>query len=117
MTKEFDLTKPVQTRDGRTARILCTDREGWEWPVVALIKSKTGIEGVCSYLRSGRLKGASESTLDLINVPEKRTLWLNVYTSGSVSSPGHRSKAIASTHAHRTRIACIEITYEEGEGL
>ena len=42
MTK-FDPTKPVQTRDGREARIICTDveRKG-DWPIVALIKTSDG---------------------------------------------------------------------------
>lgn len=29
MSKKLDLTKPVQTRDGRNVRILCTDASAW----------------------------------------------------------------------------------------
>lgn len=31
-----DTTRPIITRDGRSARIICTDRVG-KWPIVALI--------------------------------------------------------------------------------
>lgn len=34
--KAFDPTKPVQTRDGRKARIICTDAKG-VLPIIALV--------------------------------------------------------------------------------
>lgn len=37
----FELTKPVKTRDGRAARIICVDRDHDEYPIVALVQDKT----------------------------------------------------------------------------
>ena len=42
MNKPFDPLKPVQTRDGRKARIICTDRKMDGFPILALIPSHSG---------------------------------------------------------------------------
>ena len=52
----FDPTRPVQTRDGRPARIVATDRHcpGEDVSIVALVKDKTGTrENVLAYRRDG----------------------------------------------------------------
>lgn len=47
--------------------------------------------------------------------PEKKEGWLNIYSNGSGNL--HESRVPADLHAAASRIACIKITYEEGEGL
>jgi hypothetical protein len=81
--KAFDPTKPVQTRDGRPARILCTDKRGNGYPILALITEDSGEEFACSFTVNGHncsdgLDGL-ELPCDLVNVPEKREGWINVY--------------------------------------
>ena len=69
MTK-FDPTKPVQTRDGREARIICTDveRKG-DWPIVALIKTSDG-ERPYLYKEDGcTFEDRRMDPDDLINIP------------------------------------------------
>ena len=62
----IDLTKPVQTADGRKARVLCTDRAEGQWPVVALITGIDGRESIYGYNLLG--KHLYYRDLDLINI-------------------------------------------------
>ncbi len=71
----FDPTKPVQTRDGRKARIICVDAAG-KRPIAALITCiDTGEEDPEVFFSDGRYCGHDdgESRIDLINVPEEET--------------------------------------------
>lgn len=116
----LDITKPVQTRDGRKVRILATDMKG-NYPLVGLVTELSGneiihtydVDGVFVTLRKG-------SPHDLINVPAKplkRLVYLNVYKDTVV---GYNSEAIAKIYKLSTCLACAvptEITYNEGEGL
>lgn len=79
MTKPFDPTKPVQTRDGRTARILCTDykakRHGRDImrPILALVATRLDPESevVYTFCPDGKHTPEQEMGLDLVNIPEK----------------------------------------------
>jgi hypothetical protein len=67
----FDPTKPVQTRDGRKARIICTDA-CCEDPIIALVDSN-GHEYVFWYSLTGKhSRDDIESDNDLINIPEPK---------------------------------------------
>jgi hypothetical protein len=48
-------------------------------------------------------------------MPEKVTRFINVYSSGNTSL--HMTRANADHFCDDTRIACIPISYAEGEGL
>lgn len=43
----------IVTRDGRQARIICSDKEGY-YPIVALVKKSCGVENTYSYNKEGR---------------------------------------------------------------
>ena len=79
MTK-LDLTKPVQTRDGRPVRILCMDRKS-KYPIVGLVLKKDGSETTESWLADGGYHyPACIGENDLINVPPKPVKYfVNVY--------------------------------------
>lgn len=118
----LDYTKPVRTRDGRPARVICTDRALNDRPVIALVKMEDGHEGVCAYTREGRYTKTFLDPLDLVNVPEKVRVryWLNVYPPDTPNYLGfHESRDAADGLAAPGRIACIEIDreVEVGEGL
>lgn len=73
-------------------------------------------------LRWAALRLAQEAEIDgpfdFINVPEKRTVWVNVYAH-RIGGP-YLSKADADDDyrfATDTRIACVPLTYTVGEGL
>ena len=111
----FDPTKPVRTRDGRPARIVCTDARG-TFPVVALVADEDGDESPREYTLSGHVhSGAAPNNLDLINAPERHVRWVNVYSAGGCT--GHKTRHDADTWNDSGRIACVRLEFEEGEGL
>lgn len=85
--KPFDLEaakagKPVCTRDGRKARIICFDAK-CNKPIVALIYD-CNKETVFQYLESGRFFVDQIDKYDLMMFPQKKEGWVNVYKSYNV---------------------------------
>ena len=79
--KPFDIQKaregkPVCTRDGRKARIICFDLQA-DKPIVALI-TNDDIEEVHFYYDNGRSDQYQEYRYDLMMLPEKKEGWVNV---------------------------------------
>lgn len=109
------------TRDGKKARVICTDRQGY-CSVIALI-SESGKEHPRSFHENGRCYPEADCPDDLINAPApKRKVrvdgWLNVFDDGDLYWYLYQTREAADDHA-RDRIACIHIEHEveEGEGL
>ena len=80
--KPFDLEaakagKPVCTRDGRKARIICFDAKG-DKPIIALVEMGTA-ETPNNYPIDGKAVSAKEASCDLMMLPEKKEGWINVY--------------------------------------
>lgn len=76
-------TRPIVTRDGRAVRIVCTDRNHKEHPIVALVLID-GEERVCSYTEDGMYLSDTHSR-DLFFAPEPKTKkvgWMNVCKYG-----------------------------------
>lgn len=103
--KPFDIQKaregkPVCTRDGRKARIICFDRkfyhdDGYNYPIVAMVNDNDN-ELVHAYTQDGLLIGNKESELDLMMLPEKKEGWVNVYTNIDVENSRYCSTIYAS---------------------
>lgn len=86
--KEFNLEeakagKPVQTRDGRPARIICFDRKNRLYPIIALV-DLGDYEDYISYTLDGCTNEHKkiENDRDLFMAPVKVTRWVNVYRGG-----------------------------------
>lgn len=80
--KEFNLEaakagKPVCTRDGRKARIICFDAK-CNKPIVALIYD-CNKETVFQYLENGRFFVDQIDKYDLMMLPQKKEGWINIY--------------------------------------
>lgn len=122
---KFDPAKPVQTRDGRKARIVCTDSKHMygeiRQPIIAEVEVNESCKAVTvNYTESGRLfNDQQESHYDLVNIPRKHTCtcWVNVYSDGYATY--HTSRLVADACANANRVACKQITFEveEGEGV
>lgn len=117
MNKPFDLTKPVQTRDGNSVRILCTDVEDSDFPVVSLVKRGKS-EALYRHTLKGSYYRSRPDPNDLVNVPVKhqRTGWINCYPATLCI---HQIKDDADAQRSQDCIACVPITinFEEGDGL
>lgn len=110
--KPLDLSKPVQTRDGQPVTIFTTERPNSPYPVVGMTNEGT----ILTYTAQGKSYSDSrEHALDLMNVPERRTIWLNIYENRPPREYSSRDQA--NFFADPGRIACVEVTYTEGEGL
>ena len=71
--------RKVVTRDGRSVRIICTDRLDENYPVIALVNDED-YEVCHSYTTFGKLytNQATDCELDLFFAPEKKSGWINV---------------------------------------
>ena len=88
--KPFDIQKaregkPVCTRDGRKARIICFDYNGetGDYPIVALVHYNEGnkcYERVLKYTSDGLFNkyGDCQHDDDLMMLPEKKEGWINI---------------------------------------
>jgi hypothetical protein len=86
---KFDVTKPVQTRDGRKARIICTDRafvsaNGESWPIIALISNGDGKEHAYYYRNDGGGL-VRDAAYSLVNIPEIKKQYRLVSFTGIAS--------------------------------
>ena len=74
--------KPVCTRNGRKARIICFDAEG-EHPIIALVTDGVQ-EYPYNYTKEGYYHTEGVETMaDLMMLPEKKEGWVNVYREES----------------------------------
>jgi hypothetical protein len=79
----LDLNKPITTRGGRPARVICSNSNS-PYPIVALIEDSNGQESLCSYTVLGAVPEQVGHSWDLINPVEKTTKWANVYKDSGV---------------------------------
>ena len=116
--KPFDLEaarsgKPVCTRDGRKARIICFDRKV-DTPIVALIEHVDGSEILQCYFDNGKCCHNETSDYDLMMLPEKKEGWVNVYKGGLLDTKSYPTKKEAFDKASpKDYIDTIKISWEE----
>ena len=124
--KQFNLeeylknpTKKVITRDGRSARIVCTNRLDENYPVLALVTEGCA-EQCYSYTTFGKFDGHQtiDCELDLLFAPEKKSAWINLYKMNSIISPGPRvydtkEEAESAAGDKSYYISTIKIEWEE----
>lgn len=126
--KPFDIQKakegkPVCTRDGRKARIICFDYKSYRCqPIIALVTNFDGREGIETYCLNGRFNNdiADISDYDLMMLPEKKEGWVNlyrdeeskrVYCGESIFS--EREKAEKHYECNDTKVATVPVNWEE----
>ena len=117
--------KKVITREGLSARIICTGRKGYNTkPIIALVTIPNGTEVLKSYWEDGvNTRGCEGNPDDLFFAPEKKTGWTNVYkyTFGGthLGEIIYNSKEEAENNAKvyetdiNTYITTIKIEWEE----
>ena len=121
--KQFNLeeylanpSKKVVTRDGKSARIVCTDRVAQEYKLLALVM-KDGTESVCVYNTDGCVYKNETHALDLFFASEKHEGWINLFkvnstmTTGEIYNTEEEAKsAIAKSLVY---ISTVKIEWEE----
>lgn len=108
MSKLISMDKKYKTRDGRDVRVLCTDNiDGGVWTVVAVIDGT-----VFLYISNGRYyNDKDECELDLVEVPDEKELWIEVYRITKDNKIDIRSFAYASCEALQLSITANRLTY------
>ena len=73
-------SRKVVTRNGRNARIICTDMNSKNYPIVALVQlSDNTTEDVWTYTKDGEFEVEQSTSYDLFFAPETHEGWINVY--------------------------------------
>ena len=121
--KPFDLQKaregkPVCTRGGRKARIICFDRKD-NTQIVALIERDNHEEVLQCYFDNGRCCCDVTSDYDLMMLPEKKEGWVNIYNrySAELTSDGYfyftKEEALSNIENDGTYVKTIKMSWEE----
>ena len=123
--KQFDLEKylknpsrKVITRDGRSARIVCTNRLDENYPVLALVNYED-YEMCHSYTTFGKLhtNQTTDFGLDLFFAPEKKEKWVNVYEDSNgrnwLGENLYDTEKAAKADPSKSRVATVKIEWEE----
>lgn len=112
--------RKIITRDGRSVRIVCTDRRGLNVkPIAALITIPNGDEIIKTYWENGvATQGYEDNPNDLFFATEKKTKWLNVYTDDNKNYIDANffeteEEAIENKSAVCNYIATVKIEVEE----
>lgn len=103
--------KPVCTRDGAKARIICFDAKS-DAPIIALITTDDGTEIAFDYLSDGTFFNSENPDNDLMMLPEKKEGWVNIYKEG-VDQYIYNNEKAASSRRGSDCIATIKIEWEE----
>ena len=125
--KQFNLeeylTNPnrkIITRDGKSARIICTDRVDKTHTILALLfeDEDRDREEVYQYTSKGEYYPNASSPHDLFFAPIKKEGWINIYKINSIISPGPRAydtkeEAESAAGNRSDYISTIKIKWEE----
>lgn len=126
--KPFDLQaarsgKPVCTRDGRKARIICFDsKNDPRRPIVALVEHNDN-ELLYEYTIEGKERFShiiTTGTSDLMMIPEKKEGWVNLYRDEESKRVycgefifSEREKAEKHYECNDTKVATVPVYWEE----
>lgn len=115
--------KPVYTRDGRKARIICFDYKGDSnaYPILALI-STINLRGVPSeiiakYTEDGRYAKYNnvENNEDLMILPEKKEGWVNIYNRNRPRTSSENCYIITGVSVFETKEGAISYIDKDKE--
>lgn len=118
--KEFSLEeylahpeRKVVTRDGIDVRIICTDFDNPDFPVVGEIK---GHKWPSSFTTNGLLIKGAEHIDDLFFAPEKHEGWANIYGEflrGEIFSTKEEAEEYVMLSGAKGFVATAKVEWEE----
>ena len=123
--KQFDLqeylknpNRKIITREGKSARIICTDRVDKTHTILALLFENENREVVYQYTPKGEYFSYASSPHDLFFAPIKKEGWINLYKMNSIISPGSQTyntkeEAESAAGNRSDYISTIKIKWEE----
>lgn len=111
-------SRMVVTKDGRNARIVCTDKKGVN-PIVALVTKYDSVtEEAFTYTKNGEFIGGITTKYDLFFAPEKHEGWVNLYRGDSYATNAgcvfnSEEEAKESIYSLPRYITTVKIEWEE----
>jgi hypothetical protein len=111
MPHEIKVGDVYKTKNGRTARIIATDKEGNDYPIVALVKDKNGDhETILAYTRDGQLACMHcDHSADLV-LPEPYEDW-------KIDAHCNCQRAVTAKEPEMTRPASLNPRHLDDEAL
>ena len=123
--EEFSLEKylknpnrKVVTRDGRSVRIVCTNRLDENYHVIALVNNEDS-EKCYIYTTFGKFDGYKnrDCELDLFFAPQKKEGWINLFKVNSATTTGEvyntEEEAKSAIAKSLVYISTVKIEWEE----
>ena len=123
--KQFNLeeylknpSRKIVTRDGRNARIVCTDKKGFN-SILALVTRHDSItEDIYLYTKNGEISEGISTNSDLFFAQEKHEGWVNLYRGAlDVTYAGCVYTIEKETREHiddpQCYVATVKIEWEE----
>lgn len=122
MERKFTVDWPYGhvTRDGRKARIICSNRVGEDYNLVVLLPGG-GCEYAEIYHKTGKYRGHYNSDNDLFNAPEPDVDlgWINIYAREANVERRAKSGKKTKLHADDTRTfdrtSCYHLVLRDGK--
>lgn len=114
--EEAKAGKPVCTREGEPARVICWNKKDKTYPIVALVGKE---EFLSTYTEEGLCEKGKEGKTDLMIASEKHEGWVNLYRSdsGKVGSGSKIFKSESEAKQGRSGderyVTTIKIEWEE----
>ena len=113
--EEAKAGKPVQLANGTKARIICFDtKRSGDYPITTLVEvGESKYEDCRPYNNNGEAYYKYPGT-DLVMAPEEKVFYVNIYPEedGCIH---HSRKTADRAASHGNRIACVKVTYTEGQ--
>ena len=108
----------IVNREGNPARIICTDKKGNDYPVIALIAEDDGKEYVDHFTEDGSYAKGEINSRDILFSVEKKEGWVNLYknllNNITVDSVVYHKKELAeSCKKFDNYIGTVRIEWEE----
>lgn len=124
--KQFNLKEYLKnpdrriiTRDGRSVRIICTDRNWIDAThIIALVTIENGVELTKSYSTEGRsIFGQDNGPDDLFFAPQKKEGWINLFKVNSATTTGEvyntEEEAKSAIAKSLVYISTVKVEWEE----
>lgn len=113
----LDFTKPVQTRHGIPVEILRAGVNHPEYQVVGIRKYPDGSEAISTWTQEGKFNifTKGQEALDLVQQPEEKTIWINIYSGEGCCGFAYHSLEAAERASNNARTARVKVTFTEGQ--
>lgn len=107
----IDIKKKYKTRSGLDVRFV-SDQGPQDWPIIGFIGDDSK---PYTWKQDGAFQPRGQHKYDLIEVKEKKVIYVNVYEDSSICGYKSEPDAWNDRNQKNGRIACVRVEYEEDQ--